>query len=87
MDIIIIDFLLVCINVSVRIFLNTFGERLKHIHNIRVYFHEILSFVNCEKEYLETLLESIQFITTLGLIKKKKKWLGYTYQWLKYPYI
>lgn len=42
-------------NAFVGILLNRFGERLKHIHNIRVYFDEILIFGNSE-EHLEILL-------------------------------
>jgi len=41
------------INASVGIFLNRFGERLKHISNIIVYFDEILIFGNSEKQHTE----------------------------------
>lgn len=55
------------INASVGIFLNRFGERLKHISNIRVYFDEILFFDDSEKEHLEALTEVQNLIKSLGL--------------------
>jgi len=63
------------INASVGIFLNRFGERLKHIPNIRVYFDEILIFGDSEKEHLETLIEVLKVIKSLGLTVWKEKCL------------
>lgn len=63
------------INASVGIFLNRFGERLKHISNIRVYFDEILIFGDSEKEHLETLIEVLNLIKPLGLTERKEKCL------------
>jgi len=40
------------INALVGIFLNRFGEKLKHIPNIRIYFDEILIFSDSEKQHL-----------------------------------
>jgi len=63
------------INAPVGIFLNRFGERLKHISNIRVYFDEILIFGDSEKEHLETLIEVLNLIKSLGLTVRKEKCL------------
>lgn len=61
------------IHASIGIFLNTFGERLKHIYNIRVYFNKILIFGNSEWEHLETFLQVLNVLKTLGLTVRKEK--------------